>query len=125
MSLDAESDAQSFTIPNVSPSVNACYRASGRRVYKSKRLREYEQEMLEYFETHDHRLMTGRLKLEVSVFFRTNRKRDLDNILKSLIDSLEGRLFENDEQIYELVVRKEIGCLADETRIIISSSACQ
>ena len=76
-----------YTFPNTPPSVNACYRSAGRRVYKSKRLREYEQEMKEFFGTLDDvPMLEGKLKLEVHLFFKSKRKRDLDNCMKALLD---------------------------------------
>ena len=52
----------------------------------------------------------GRIRLEVKFMFKDKRKRDIDNYLKVLIDSIKGVLFEDDDQIYELMVTKEIGC---------------
>ena len=47
--------------------------------------------------------MTGRIKLNIDIYWAHKRKRDIDNAAKSLIDSLEGILFVNDSMIYELV----------------------
>jgi Holliday junction resolvase RusA-like endonuclease len=50
-----------------------------------------------------------KISLHIEYFFK-KRPKDIDNILKALIDSLEGILFENDSQIYELYIKKEKHC---------------
>ena len=41
---------------------------------------------------------------------KSNRKFDLDNCLKSIIDCLQGVLYKDDDQIYALFASKEVGC---------------
>lgn len=50
---------------------------------------------------------TGRLMLIISVHPPDNRRRDLDNILKALLDAMEGMLYEDDSQIDELLIRRK------------------
>jgi len=105
-------------LPFLPLSVNACFRASKRGgVYKSKRYREFTAVMDEFFEKIDYEMLEGDLVLKVDFECKSKRKRDLDNLLKSLIDSLEGRLFENDSQIIEIHAKKQIGCESDKTFI--------
>lgn len=105
-------------LPFLPLSVNACFRASKTgSVYKSKRYREFTAIMDEFFEKIDYEMLEGDLVLKVDFECKSKRKRDLDNLLKSLIDSLEGRLFENDSQIIEIHAKKQIGCESDKTFI--------
>jgi len=47
------------------------------------------------------------LKVSIAIeYCYQKRPKDIDNILKALFDALEGILFQNDSQIYELYVRK-------------------
>lgn len=51
--------------------------------------------------------LTGRLVVEVDVFPPDRRKRDLDNVLKALLDALKhGGAYEDDSQIDRLVVNR-------------------
>lgn len=103
-------------LPLIPISVNACWRASkGGHVYKSKRYREFLKDMDKFLETVEYDILEGDLILNVEFECRTKRKRDLDNLLKSLIDSLEGKLFENDSQIVEIHCKKFLGCDSDKT----------
>lgn len=103
-------------LPFLPISVNACFRASRRGgVYKSKRYREFLATMDEFFSKAEYEMLEGDLVLEVEFQCKSKRKRDLDNLLKSLIDSLEKRLFENDNQIVEIRAKKLIACAADST----------
>jgi len=48
------------------------------------------------------------VKLSIEYFYKA-RGKDIDNILKALLDALEGILFENDAQIVELYIKKRKG----------------
>jgi crossover junction endodeoxyribonuclease RusA len=54
--------------------------------------------------------LTGRLSVSIDLFPPDNRKRDLDNVLKSLLDAMEhAGCYENDSQIDKLsIVRREV-----------------
>ena len=102
----------------IPPSINACYRTGKGRVYKSKRLSQYEKEFKEYLDDIEYETIKGNVKLTVQFNCKSRRKRDLDNMLKPLIDSLEANsLFENDNQIFEINCSKKIGCDTDSTII--------
>lgn len=51
--------------------------------------------------------LTGRLGLEIEAYPPDRRKRDLDNIFKCLLDSLQhAKIYENDNQIDEIWIRR-------------------
>jgi len=103
------------------PSINACYRTGRGRMYKSKRLVQYETDIKDYLENVKYEKLTGDIKLTVQFNCKSRRKRDLDNMLKPLIDSLEtNELFDNDNQIFEINCSKRIGCESDSTVIYLS-----
>jgi crossover junction endodeoxyribonuclease RusA len=54
--------------------------------------------------------LEGRLAVHIALFPPDKRKRDVDNVLKSLLDACEhAGCYENDNQIDELhVIRQEI-----------------
>ena len=52
-------------------------------------------------------LISGALAVDIEVFFPDRRRRDLDNILKSLLDSMtHAGVWEDDSQIEDLRIRK-------------------
>lgn len=103
------------------PSINACYRTGRGRMYKSKRLTQYESDIKDYLDDVKYEKLTGNIKLTVQFNCKSKRKRDLDNMLKPLIDSLEtNNLFDNDNQIFEINCSKQIGCESDSTIIHLS-----
>lgn len=95
-------------LPFVSPSINVCYRTYCGKVIKSKRLLDFENKMNEHFKVcHDnYDKLKGDLSLDVSFYLKGKKNIDLDNMLKALIDNLEGRLFDNDKFIVEINARK-------------------
>jgi Holliday junction resolvase RusA-like endonuclease len=60
------------------------------------------------------------IKLYIEFHFDDNRKRDLDNVLKSILDSLKDILYTDDSKIVELHTRKFLGCSQNKINIEIS-----
>ena len=75
---------------------------------KSAKLKEFEQKILQYFDSQyeEINMLEGKLKLTVSFYLKGRRSIDLDNLLKALLDGMEGILFENDKMIYEIHAEK-------------------
>ncbi len=71
---------------------------------QGKQLKEYYQ--LETKKQWNNKIILGNCKVEISLFFKDKRKHDVDNFSKLALDSLEGIVYENDNQIQELLVRK-------------------
>lgn len=64
---------------------------------------EYHWEMLSQFKG---RPFTEKVKVEIHFYIGNKRKHDLDNLNKLILDSAEGVLFENDNQIHRLELEK-------------------
>jgi Holliday junction resolvase RusA-like endonuclease len=52
--------------------------------------------------------LRGSVVMNVMMYFGDNRKRDIDSYLKILLDSMEGIIYENDNQVVEMHCFKEI-----------------
>lgn len=55
---------------------------------------------------HGRKQLTGRLKGVFVVNVPDRRRRDLDNVLKALLDSMQGHVFLDDEQFDEITVKR-------------------
>lgn len=107
-------------LPFLPVSVNQSYRSCKNKVYKTKTLVDFEKRVDDLFKTFENvEFLKGNLSIDITFELKSFRKRDLDNLLKSLFDSLEGRIFENDNQIFEIKCRKNHGCSEDKTIINI------
>lgn len=85
-------------------SVNRLY--VGRR-YKSDEYQEYEEEVSYLLPRSAKKHLEGPLRLEVT-FYVSNMNSDLDNMLKALLDVLQGAgVYENDRQIVLISAKKE------------------
>jgi crossover junction endodeoxyribonuclease RusA len=51
--------------------------------------------------------LAGEIVLSVTFYFKTKRRRDLDNQNKILFDALSGIVYDDDSQIAELRLRRE------------------
>lgn len=90
-------------------SINHYYIRSGRRTFISAKGKLYRQQVhtackkAGAFKFH----RKNRLAIKVILYPPDNRRRDIDNILKCLLDSLESAgLFADDEQIDKLIVER-------------------
>ena len=90
------------------PSINRYYRTFQGRILISKDGRKYRARVAQ--ETTGLPMLPGRLAVEIHAFPPDRRKRDLDNIQKALLDSIEhAGLIEDDANIdYLLTIRKHI-----------------
>jgi crossover junction endodeoxyribonuclease RusA len=88
----------------------------GSSVFLSSKGREYREKLREKLPLQK---IEGRVKLEIIAFFKDNRKRDLDNINKPLIDALKNFVIEDDDQIFELIMKKSIGVGYNAIKILI------
>lgn len=106
-------------LPIMACSVNKYYRSWQGRVLISKdgRVFKNEVDML----LNNYQKILGKIKLTLILYFKDKRKRDLDNYNKVLIDCLKNKLFEDDDQIYQLYMEKHIGCGFNKISIDIES----
>jgi len=88
------------------PSVNTYYRRGAHATYMSKSGREYKQAVAEYIAGGDFPKMGDkRLSVSMVVWPRDKRVFDIDNRIKSVLDSLQDAgLFYDDSQIDELSI---------------------
>lgn len=91
------------------PSVNHYWVASGHRRYISRKGIEFRKCVLVACQDNDIKF-DGPVSITIGAYPPDRRKRDLDNILKGLLDSLEyAEIYKNDNQVARLFIeRKEI-----------------
>ena len=95
-------------IPIMACSVNKYYRSWQGKVLISKDGREFKRQV--DLLLNNYIKVYGKIKLTIILYFKDKRKRDLDNYNKVLIDCLKNKLFEDDDQIYQLYMEKHIAC---------------
>ena len=85
------------------PKTNRYIRRKNGRVFKSPRVIHWESRALwELKKQYTGEVLKEPLSVEVYLFLPDNRKRDIDNMLKTLWDTLEkAKIIENDNLIYE------------------------
>lgn len=88
------------------PSVNHYYRHVGHRVLISREGRAYRQTVCSILRKIDARMLDGPIVMMIDAHPPDRRRRDLDNILKCILDSLQhGQMYRDDSQIKELHCR--------------------
>lgn len=110
-------EAVRLTLP-FPPSANAYWRNVNGRTLLSKEAREYRQRCqfaaaLQWKAA----LVEGAVAFHADVFF-PNRRGDLDNRGKVLLDSLQGIAFVNDSQIYDYRLVRHLD--RDNPRVIVT-----
>lgn len=89
------------------PSVNHYYRHVGSRVLISKDGRKYRETIVSLLGDQKIQPFEDAVDLTVDAYPPDNRRRDLDNLLKCLLDSFTfGGLYRDDSQIKKITITK-------------------
>jgi crossover junction endodeoxyribonuclease RusA len=89
------------------PSVNHYFRMVGRRVLISREGRAFRTRVCSTLAAMGVRPMAGRLVLEIEIYPPDNRRRDIDNVQKALLDALQhGGAYHDDSQVVKLTIEK-------------------
>lgn len=98
---------QSFTIPYKPNSVNSHWRTSKTGgQYLSKEGKEFRENVRAYIKLFKYKTYENNVKVKLDLYFSDNRRRDLDNYFKSIIDCFNGILYLDDKQIYKIEATK-------------------
>lgn len=95
---------QTFSLP-FPPSANTYYRHVGYRVLISEDGRKYKQRVQSLL-FNQFRCLDMRVGLLIAAHPPDNRRRDLDNMLKCLLDSMKGVVYRDDSQIDFLSIQR-------------------
>lgn len=98
------------------PSANRYWRYWNKKVTVSDEAKKYKKCVKQLYYTWPVKHIEGRLGIDIIAFPPDKRQRDLDNLLKITLDSLESTgLYDNDSQIDKIIIeRGEVikgGCL--------------
>ena len=108
------------------PSANHYWRYVRGRVLLSRGGRRYRQEVVALLAAAGVRPLCGNLAVVIEVYPPDRRARDLDNVQKSLLDSLEhGGAFHNDAQIVWLLTFKARVVPGGQVIVRIAERPCQ
>ena len=110
---------QEFIFDFVPPSTNTAYRIVKLGKFHSLKMtprgKEFKKDVAEIVKNLQHKKYNGKIGVFLEIHFKDKRKRDIDNYSKLLIDSIKGILFEDDDQIFELLMQKYIDCGKNKT----------
>lgn len=90
------------------PSINHYWRNVGLKVLISRKGREYRKEVAGIvLASRPRRTLEGRLAVDIRLYPPDRRRRDIDNTLKAILDSLEAAgIYVDDSQIDKLTVER-------------------
>lgn len=98
-----------LTLKGQAPSVNHLYGHVGNRRYITAAGKALKEDWQWQAKSQWRKpLLNERLFLSVRVYFKDARKRDLDNQLKVIFDTLNGMVITDDSQIEMLLMSKSI-----------------
>ncbi|HOG29679.1 MAG TPA: RusA family crossover junction endodeoxyribonuclease [Vicinamibacterales bacterium] len=100
------------------PSVNHYYRRVGPRTLISREGRRFRERVLSVLAATRPRPFDGPIAVQVEVYPPDHRRRDIDNVQKSLFDALQhGGVYRDDSQIVRLQIEKR-GCVPGGMTIV-------
>jgi Holliday junction resolvase RusA-like endonuclease len=104
------------------PSVNHYWRRVGTRTLISREGRRFRARVVAALAARQIKPLPGPLAVEVEVYPPDRRRRDLDNVLKALLDALEhGGAYADDAQIVRLTLVKGESVAGGHTTVRIRS----
>lgn len=89
------------------PSVNHYWSGSGRHRYVCKRGVEFKRALALCAKSVGVKPTKAQVALWITWYKKDKRPRDIDNILKPILDALNGIAYFDDSQVTELFVEKE------------------
>lgn len=97
------------------------------QTYTDKRTREAEKAIgfaakTALIQQRRNRPLTGPLSLTVYFHLKNRRRMDVDNLLKTVQDGLNGVAFEDDSQIVEVHAYKRMSCMDPRTGVCIQAA---
>jgi crossover junction endodeoxyribonuclease RusA len=118
--------ALKFIINKLPPSLNVMYRKSKYgAIYKTLKARQYidlvHQTIKEQNENIE--ILNCNVKVTIIMYQNDKRKRDIDNVLKVLLDAMNGIVYIDDSQIIELHIKKVCNTQINKIEIEISELA--
>lgn len=104
------------------PSVNHYWRRRGAQYFVSREGKAYREAVGWQVRAARAKPLDGAIDLSVRLTMPDRRRRDVDNVLKSLLDSLaHGGLYEDDSQIDKLTIER-CGVLTPGQAIVTARS---
>jgi Holliday junction resolvase RusA-like endonuclease len=89
------------------PSVNHYYKHVGNKVLISKEGRQYREVVANRIKAAGIKKIMDKVEVAIQLYPPDRRRRDVDNVLKCLLDSFTiGGIYEDDSQIYFLSIEK-------------------
>ena len=104
------------------PSINHYWRRVGYRTLISREGRRFRQEVVATLAAMNVRPVTGDVAVHIIVHPPDRRRRDIDNVIKALLDALEhGGAYADDSQIIDLSIKKRHAVEGGKTVVCIET----
>lgn len=108
------------------PSINHYYgrnRSGGVRIKAAGRAYRFQVIILVKQLLKDHETLTGNLFVSILMYPPDKRRRDIDNVLKALLDALQhAKVYKDDSQIHQLNIAKESPVKNGAIEVIVSTT---
>lgn len=107
-----------FVVP---PKSNRYFRSSNNYVFIPKHITESIEDAVFILKSmYSYPPIEKPVLVEITYTFKDNRKRDLDNLTKTLLDVLEDAgILDDDKFVYKLIIEKKTKQLEEKTQIRI------
>lgn len=104
------------------PSVNTYWGFKGHQRFLTTKARQFKAAVAHEVSLTSVRFGSSRLEVIVALYAPDRRIRDIDNILKPLLDSLvQAKLFDDDSQVDLLTIMRKEPCKGGKAVVVVKS----
>lgn len=111
----------SFEIAEIPASKSNGYRIGGKALYKSKKVAQSEATLKSAAKIMApiEPSISDNISVRIYLTLPTKRRRDIDNVAKSVLDSMIGIIYKDDSQVSKLYIERCYEKGISKTKIII------
>jgi len=109
---------------SIPPSVNNYWGQRGKMRFVNAKGKAFRSEVFYMFKKTKKKQIDGRLSVTVTVYQKDKRRRDLDNLGKSLLDSMQhAGVYKDDSQIDRLLFERKFDSETNHCRVQVRKIA--
>lgn len=108
-----------FTVPGKAvPAVRMTQKGKFKK--EAQRYLAYKFEVGLEANKHFKAPLEGKIAVNIQFVFNDKRRRDIDNLIKSILDGMNGIAYKDDSQVYSVIAAKDTFPVTEKERTLVT-----